>query len=68
MIKVTSRNIQYSMPRHVGNDIDRVSLIVLAMVRSPMNYNTSSTPRQVAYGLVVTGGSVPVDVPFETMV
>jgi hypothetical protein len=56
------------MPRHVGNDIDRVSLIALTMIGSLVNYNTSSTPRQVANGLVVAGGSVPVDVRFETMV
>jgi hypothetical protein len=56
------------MRRHGGNDIDRMNLIALTMIRSPMNYNTSSIPRQVGRGLVVAGGSVPVDVRFETMV
>jgi hypothetical protein len=56
------------MRRDVGNDIDRVSLIALTMIGSPVNYNTSLIPRQVANGFVVAGGSVRVDVRFETMV
>ena len=42
--------------RHVGNDIGRMTLIALTMIRSPMNYNTSSIPGQVGHGLVVAGG------------